>query len=379
MKPVKILHSADLHFDTPFSGLSVNAAEKRREDLRVTFGEITRIAKEEQVDLLFICGDLFDNANVYKTTLEYIIQKLDAIPETKVFISPGNHDPYNDKSYYNLVKWPQNVHIFKRDMEKVYIAELATCIYGIGFTELYQRTSLLQGFHVEDEAVLNMMVLHGDVVTPGQTNPYNPLSTEEIEESGLDYLALGHRHTYCGIMSAGRTYWAYPGNPEGRGFDEQGVKGVIIGSVAKGLCKLAFREVCKRKYFTVEVDISGAKTNDELVQLISQHISNQVKHENAVNNLYKIVLTGEVARDFQLNLEVLWDKIKDAFFFVKLLDATRVQLDFVALEKEFSLKGLFVKNMRAKIALAQEDDVQKLELALKMGLQALDSGKVVIN
>lgn len=379
MKPAKILHCADLHFDTPFSGLTVNTAEKRREDLRVTFGEITRIAKDEQVDLLFICGDLFDNSNVYKTTLNYIIQKLNTIPKVRVFISPGNHDPYNERSYYNLVKWPENVHIFKMDIEKVVIPELETCIYGIGFSDIYQRTSLLQGFHVDDENALNMMVLHGEVVTPGGTNPYNPITTEEIQNSGLDYLALGHRHTFNGIMSVGSTHWAYAGNPEGRGFDELGAKGVIIGSVAKRQCSLAFKEVSKRKYFCLEVDISGIKTNDEIRNLILHETTIQQKHENTANDLYKITLTGEVSKDFQLNLEVLSDKIKDEFFFVKLLDDTRAQVDWDALEKEFSLKGLFIKKMRTKIADAQGEERKKLEFALKLGLQALDSGKVVIN
>ena len=41
----------------------------------------------------------------------------------------------------------------------------------------------------------------------------------------MDYIALGHRHSFSGINIAGRTHFAYSGCPQGRGFDELDEKG----------------------------------------------------------------------------------------------------------------------------------------------------------
>ena len=106
MNSVKILHCADLHFDTSFSGLiSSEKQEERKEDLRETFGEIINIVKTENIPILLIAGDLFDNERVMRTTIDYLLHKFNEIEHTHVFISPGNHDPLNEKSYYNIITW----------------------------------------------------------------------------------------------------------------------------------------------------------------------------------------------------------------------------------------------------------------------------------
>ena len=84
MKPVKILHCADFHFDTPFRELSGTIAERRKEDLRETFGRVVNIAKKERVDIMLLCGDLFDNQKVSPMTIDYLIGKMGEIPKVRV-------------------------------------------------------------------------------------------------------------------------------------------------------------------------------------------------------------------------------------------------------------------------------------------------------
>ena len=89
------------------------------------------------------------------------------------------------------------------------------------------------------------MCVHGDTAPQSE---YGPLSPAEIETSGLDYLALGHVHQYSGLRRAGETFWAYPGCPEGRGFDELGEKGVLWLEVEKGRTEAEFVPLCRRRY-----------------------------------------------------------------------------------------------------------------------------------
>ena len=59
------------------------------------------------------------------------------------------------------------------------------------------------------------------------------------------------------MRQAGQTAWAYCGCPEGRGFDETGDKGVLVGEVSPGEAKLEFVPLCKRRYREITVDVTG--------------------------------------------------------------------------------------------------------------------------
>lgn len=119
MDSIKILHCADFHFDSPFRELPGSLGEKRKEDLRETFGQMVRVAQEENIHLLLISGDLFDNERVSRMTIDYLRDCLQEIPQIRVFIAPGNHDPFYERSYYRLVDWPENVHVFQDEGEKI--------------------------------------------------------------------------------------------------------------------------------------------------------------------------------------------------------------------------------------------------------------------
>lgn len=375
MKTIKILHAADFHFDTPFRELSVPIAEKRKEDLRETFGRVVQLAREEAIDIMLLCGDLFDNERVNRMTVDYLTSKLSQIPEVRVFIAPGNHDPYNERSYYHLVRWPGNVHIFKNTLEKVEIEELSTCVYGIGFTRPHQQDSLLKGFSVDDPGKLNIMALHGDLLPKGQVSAYNPVTLEEIRDSGLDYLALGHRHAATDIAKAGDTFWAYSGCPEGRGFDELGDKGIILGELRKGSCHLAFRSTGKRKYWAFAADISGCNTYEEICAKILEYAA---KLEPA-QNLCKVILVGEIPGDLILHTPVIEEKLEKEFYFLKIEDQTTTKVDPEVLANDYSLRGVFVKKMLEKVRQAPDQtERRKAELALKYGLRILEKGETGI-
>ncbi|KJS18740.1 MAG: hypothetical protein VR72_21215 [Clostridiaceae bacterium BRH_c20a] len=375
MKPVKILHCADFHFDTPFRELSGTIAEKRKEDLRETFGRVVNLAKQERVNIMLLCGDLFDNQMVSRMTIDYLISKLREISEVWVFIAPGNHDPYNENSYYQLVQWPENVHIFKNTLEKVELQELNTCVYGRGFSRAYQQDSLLKGFSVDDPTKLNIMTLHGDIVQPGQRSDYNPITPEEIKQSRLDYLALGHRHSYTNIARLGDTSWAYSGCPEGRAFDELGDKGVLSGELRKSSCNVVFKSISKRKYFELKIDISGCKTYEEIGVSILEKASGLEPGKN----LFKVILQGEIPEDFMLNTSVIKEKLDDQFYFLKVEDETTTRVDSELLANDFTLRGVFVKKMLEQIRQTQDQsDLRKAELALKYGLRILERGEAGI-
>ena len=233
---LKIIHAADFHLDSPFSGLMPAGAVQRRREQRQLLERLAALVQARGADLVLLAGDLLDGDRVYRETVQALTAALGAMP-CPVFLAPGNHDFYSGDSAYAAVDWPDNVHLFTGgEMEAVPLPELNCTVYGRAFLVPHEEGSPLSGFRAEGDG-LRLGVLHGEVGTDGG---YAPMTEEEIAASGLHYLALGHIHQCSGLKRAGDTFWAYPGCPEGRGFDETGDKGVLYGELEPGACRVEF-------------------------------------------------------------------------------------------------------------------------------------------
>ena len=128
---MKFIHIADMHFDTPFSYLSSKGdfGKIRRMEQREVFRKIINYIKENNIDYLFIAGDLYEHNYIRKSTIEYINDLFKQISQTKIFITPGNHDPYISNSMYKNFKWNNNVKIFIFVI--VFVLIISTIIYYI--------------------------------------------------------------------------------------------------------------------------------------------------------------------------------------------------------------------------------------------------------
>ena len=374
MNKVKVLHCADLHFDTPFKELSKEVSDTSKNELLEVFKKIIDLAIEENIEVLLIAGDVFDNLTVNKNTLFFISDQIKRIKNIKVFISPGNHDPYNEKSFYSMINWPENVYIFKGDMEFKEVKELNLIIWGAGFRNNYENETLLKSINVENNKI-NIMLLHGEIISANSKNEYNPIYINDIYKSNIDYIALGHRHKFSGILKEGMTTYAYSGCPQGRGFDEEGEKGVIIGEVYKGGTNLSFLPVCKRKYITKEIDITGTNNYDEVIFKLLSDLSDEEIHKN----FYKIILKGELKEHFNLKESVLIEKLKNKFYYIKIINDTGIEVNLTELSRDYSIKGMFIAKILEKLKDASDDDKEILKLALKMGIQCLSEDEVNLN
>ena len=374
MNKIKVLHCADLHFDTPFKELSKEVSDVSKNELLEVFKNIIDLSINENVEVLLIAGDVFDNLTVNKNTLFFISDQIKRIKDIKVFISPGNHDPYNEKSFYSMINWPENVYIFKGDMEFKEVKELNLIVWGAGFRNNYENETLLRKVNVDNDKI-NIMLLHGEITSANSKNKYNPIYISDIYESNIDYIALGHRHKFSGILKAGITTYAYSGCPQGRGFDEEGEKGVIVGEVDKGGANLKFFPMYKRKYITREIDITDTNNYDEVVFKVLSQLNN----EEIYQNFYKIILKGEIKEHFNLNEKLLIEKLKDKFYYIKIINNTSIEVNLEELSRDYSVKGKFIAKIFEKLKCASDDEKEILELALKIGIQCLSEDEVNLN
>jgi len=351
---LKFVHCADLHLDTAFSGLADGKkAAVRQAELRRTFLSIIELAKS--ADALLIAGDLFDQDSVEAETIRVLRAGFASLEKTQVLIVAGNHDPLTDESYYKLTGFSDNVYIFGNELECVSVADCD--VYGISFRQAAQEEALLQGIHKEGERPA-VLLMHGDL----GGGAYNPIDKDMIAASGFSYVALGHVHSYS-KEKLGQTTCAYPGCPEGRGFDELGEKGVLIGEVTAEGVSLCFEPICRRCYVEQKVSVDGLLTHEEMIGAIRAAGVNE-------KDLYKIILTGKT--EFVPDVNVLAGGFSDCFF-LKVYDETKRPLDVQKLASETGLRGMFTEKM---ISGLEGEDKEKYEKALEYGLMAIEGEKV---
>lgn len=352
---LKIIHGADFHLDSPFSGLTPERAARRRGEQRELLDRLAGLAREKNADLVLLSGDLLDSERVYRETGDALRAALADIP-CPVFIAPGNHDFFGPRSVWNTLDWPDHVHIF----DAPEWVELPGCaLWGRAFTAPHQETCPLEGLTVPDDGKLHIACLHGDV---DGTGDYGPISAMDIAASGLDYLALGHVHQASGLQKAGKTFWAYPGCPEGRGFDELGDKGVLYVEAEPGNVTAQFIPLAKRRYEIISVDITGA------ADVLSTTRSALPNHPE--NLICRLVLTGEGQAP---DLAALDRALSPEFYGLTILDRTRLPRDLWARRGEDALTGLFLGEMWDKCREQPEDPV--CQLAARYGLAALEGGE----
>ncbi len=366
MEQIRFIHCGDVHLDARFTGtgLTDNKAKERRQELRDVFTRIIDECIKRQVNLLLISGDLFEHEYISRTTITFVINQLSRIPNVKIFITPGNHDPYVANSYYAMLNWPENVHIFKNKIECITLPEYSIAVYGAGFSQKYQYDSMInKPLNIQDnQKKTKILLTHGTIDSISEECEYHPIQSQEIEE--FDYVALGHYHT---IKKMKNKKIIYCGSPEPLGFDEQGEHGIIVGEIENQKINIEFVKMNKRNYITKEIDITETYTIEEVEEQIKNKVEETKKH------LIKIILIGRRKKELVLDVALLNSRLEHKSYYLKIIDNTKCDYDLEELIKQPNLKGVFVKNMLNAIENATDKfEKEKFNHALQLGLDAID-------
>ena len=356
---MKFVHIADMHFDSPFKNLAdkPDLGDMMRMEQRKALKKIIEYIKNEDIPFLFISGDLYEQKYIRKTTIEYINNLFKEIPNTKIFISPGNHDPFIKNSYYNQFIWSENVTIFTNKAQKVETEEAD--IYGCGFDDFYCEKSRINDFKIENKNKINILVIHGSVnASETLEKNYNPMTKKAIEEKGFDYIALGHIH-----KRDDNTNIVYPGSTVTQGFDELGAHGMIVGEIEKDRLNIHFKKVAQIEFEEIQLDCTEIISKEELIEKI-----NNLDLEE--NKLYKIVLNGK--RNFEIDIYNLFKFNLDEKI-IKIKNCTKPNYDLNSLSNETTLRGLFTKEMINKLDKAENEEQKSIiEKAIELGLEVLE-------
>ena len=378
---IRFVHAADFHLGSSFSNLPADKAEIRRTELFRSFLGVISLCKQDRPDFLLIAGDLFDSPLLPEAVTREVACAFASIPETCVVIAPGNHDPYYPKSVYDLQAWPKNVFVFSGAFGSIFFAEKNTRIWGGAFHNPRVLEPLIPTNFVSSEVintdspdVISLLVMHGEVCSGGgESHFYNPISLSKLARSGIDYAALGHVHERSTPQKVGGVVYAYSGCPEPRGFDELGVKGVYRGVVSKGNAQISFAPTNIRSYLPLSISVDSCDTNQAVLERILSALQDK-GGPSFSKNAYLLTLEGAIAGDFFIDLKRIRADLLVCVFDVRLIDCTRILLDYAVLRKEKSLRGAFTDILCAEAEAARitgnEATAASCERGLSLGLKA---------
>ena len=361
---VTIVHCSDVHFDSPFALNDPRDAEMRRMEFRSAFSSLVMYAKNIGAKIFLISGDLFDEEYISKDTANLIAREMTSYSDCRFFISPGDSDPYNAKSPYKQIKWPENVHVFKSsDLTKIEIPELNTDIYGYAFTDKTLQMNPFSNKKPQNPDRINILVGHGDISSTD--SQYCPITKSDIEKSGFDYLALGHIHDGTGIKKVGETSFSYPGCLEGRGFHEPGYRGAMCGEIDKGVCGLKAKRFSKRQYETIQVDISQHVTENQIIEAVRLAAAGFKEDDTAL----RVELTGILRPGFVFNPRSIEEKFT-RFNFIQVRNKTSPYIDANTLRYDKTVKGIFFRRLEGRLNSQNAKEREEARLALQYGFNA---------
>ncbi|WP_167629233.1 metallophosphoesterase family protein [Listeria valentina] len=275
MAKVRFLHIADLHLDSPFTGLSALSDVVYKELKDAAHESLVRIvtrAIAEQVDFVLIAGDVYDkeDRSIKAQVQFYKEMKRLQDAEIDVFLIHGNHD-FLEKDR-DVLELPENVFTFGETVQCVpWKGKFGQTVnlYGFSYTERHVREKRLNEFQKQGEADFHIALLHGSEETKSSEHDvYAPFSLSELKQKGFDYWALGHIHKREILSEHPGVY--YPGNIQGRSRKETGAKGGTIVELSPRGASFEFFETAPVIWGKLQIELDGKVDQTKLFRKLEQ-------------------------------------------------------------------------------------------------------------
>jgi len=283
---LKFIHAADIHLDSPLTGLSAyNEApvEMLRTASRLAFTNLVDEAIALAVDFVIIAGDLYDGTWKDYNTGHYFSRQMGRLntASIRVILLLGNHDAESEMT--RMLQLPDNVFRFSALKPETFLLEdLMVALHGQSFKEPATLTNLAQNYPDPLGGWLNIGVLHTALEGSAQHAPYAPCTQAQLSAKGYDYWALGHVHEHA-ILLRSPCWIVYPGNIQGRHIRETGARGAIVVTVNDGEIESVERLLVDvLRWHRVPVNAQDAKTLIEVVGLAGTALAQLMLREPTI-------------------------------------------------------------------------------------------------
>lgn len=306
MKSFSFIHTADLHLDSPFSGLRQvdgEIGDVLKDATFRAFDNVVELALKNKVDFLLVAGDVYDAADrSLRAQLKFAdgLKKL-AVAGIRSFVCHGNHDPLDGWSA--SLHWPGEVHIFGPHLESVSMpvgGEDVISIHGISYPQSHVDDSFGRGFKRQGSQPFQIGLFHCSVGSDPAHETYALRTLSELVAANLDYWALGHVHTHRVLMD-GHPFVAYPGTTQGRHIREPGPRGCLLVQVdGQGAVNARFEPVDCVRWSSSALQIDDLETEGDLVEALERTCDEIGDEAQGRPTIARITLSGRGGLHFML-------------------------------------------------------------------------------
>ena len=349
---MKFLHTSDIHIDSPLtSRLPADKVRGRRRELLQNFARLINEARAIGVGAIIIAGDLFDSERVSKKALDTAFDIIEGSADITFFYLQGNHE--GDALLSCGRTMPSNLKTFDKDWTYYQLGEITVA----GRSEI--REGMFDSLNLFASGK-NIVVLHGEI--RDKSAAPESIGLREAADKNIDYLALGHYHSYSAEAIDDRGIAVYSGTPEGRGFDEAGDKGFVILDTDPARVSFRFKSFASRRLHILQTDLSGAVRTAEINERVERAI-----RSIPYSDLVRVELTGKYFPTLWKDADSLIKDFGNKFYYFEVKDSSRIAINPEDYKHDKSLKGEFIRTVSQDASLDEETK----EKIIACGINAL--------
>lgn len=300
---MRFIHTADIHLDSPFAGLSDKTdapVERLRGCTRRAFANLIDYAVQESVDFVVVAGDLYDGNWKDHSTGLYFAQQMArlgraAIP---VYVLHGNHDA--ESRITRKLTMPENVYRFPpRRPHTHHLREHRVALHGQSFAAPAVTENLARNYPNAVQGCFNIGVLHTAAGgREGHAN-YAPCALDDLLAKNYDYWALGHVHAREILYE--HPHIIFPGNLQGRNIRETGGKGFTVVTVEEQrVTDVEHVPADVARWARVDVDVAECLDVDAVVDRAAKVFTDEIDKADDRLLVLRVLFTGRTESDGRL-------------------------------------------------------------------------------
>ena len=319
---MEFMHLADAHLDSPFQGLSFlpsNEFKNIKQSTQKSFTKAIDTALDRNVDLVLIAGDTFDSAHPSPQSQLFFSREIQRLTDKKIQVVMilGNHDYLNPDEmllpqtpYFKLLGSNEEVEEFESKTKE----DFPYTVFGFSYQHNHIETDKISEFPKKGDNFTIGLMHAGTKTTTNYQNVYAPFTTAEIKDLNYNYFALGHIHLRQTLSKD--PLIVYSGNLQGRHINEQGSKGVYIGTVDETTKKVSldFVEtapiIWQMATLTLDQEISQKDLTRQIVEILTK--------QNVQQTLFGLTIEGA-----QYLSEKELELVKDSDYWLQLSNSLK--------------------------------------------------------
>lgn len=291
---MRFVHIADVHL-----GADIDIGSKwentAKEEIKEGFIALVDYIESNNIEFLFITGDLFDDVPTVKD-LEFVDSQLARLSATDIIYIAGQNDYLKQGAKIHKFRFVSRIYVAgledyvngvrdegDKGVKSTSVEPVVDCItfekhkveiYAISQTLPVNYENDLAYAYVHKHDYVNILLAYGG------TEDEVPFVADGLSSMGFDYIGLGHMHNFEAFDN-GKV--CYAGSLLPLGPDETGEHGFVKGYVDKTTCSTKLVPMQGRRYMDLYKTVSATDTVAELEKYFDEIMS---KDKNTIYSIY---------------------------------------------------------------------------------------------